>query len=207
VRVSILTAAIMTGFWAGACSKPAGDEGSGTSLRATPVIVTPPSEIALTSDLEAGNSGLALVRPVAQKKAGPLPVRAAGGTARVSTINDNTAAALAALVPTVGTAATEENRELAAPGSMPQAHALGSGRGAAGGDLGDGDGRGPMVIIRGGPGTLNDPCDLHGRGGGTGIAINSRMPALMGGRMGGPSYAPRLGGGRMGGMRSRGGIR
>jgi hypothetical protein len=206
VRVSILTAAIMTGVWAAACSKPAGEEASGSGLRATPVVVTPPSEIALTSDLEAGNAGLALVRPVVQKKAGSLPVRAAGGNAHVSKINDNTAAALAALVPTASTAATEESRQLSAPGAMPQAHALGTGRGA-GGDLGEADGRGPMIIIRGGPGTLNDPCDLHGRGGGTGIAINSRMPALMGGRIGGgPSYGPRLGG-RMGGMRSRGGIR
>jgi hypothetical protein len=193
-------AALVTGGWLAACSRPAEDTGppaaSGPSGDRDIRLVGPPAAEALpVSDLEAGRSPrLPRARP-AQPSAEPFAAAAPAGPespeAALPAASDPLEAAVPA-EPAVGESAAPAPGEfepapevIRAP--MPAAWTGGTGQlmGGIGDDLPAAGRRGPAIILRGGRGGVDDDCDLHrprGRGPG-GIAINRNGPVLPGGDM------------------------
>jgi hypothetical protein len=207
---TFIAAALVTGIWAAACSKP-GSEASRTLRQSADsarvnLVSTPAPDAPVVSNLEAGRDPrLALPRPLVRKPA-ELPVRGSGG-ATVAQANGEAAHAhaAAALVPTmrVTTTSLASVAPDVAPSVLPLAAATGGHAIGSDGSEGSSEGsarlpsvvsRGPAIIIRGGMGSARDDCDLHRRpgfgafGGGGGAAVN-RMAPSPGRSMGGPMSA------------------
>lgn len=209
----LIVAALMAGVWAAARFKPASENnreipGEAADAREILRVDAPGSDGPVVSDLEARQAAeLALIRPVERKTDPGAAIRKATDADAGARLDPATVAA-ALLVPEVSrttSSMTEVPQHLA---QAPTA-TLAEGIGAGGGDQPADGSRGPAVIIRGGSGSPNDPCALHGprRTRGPGIAINSTLPPFRGGGGGVlvNDRAPRGGTGR-GGMH-RGGIR
>jgi hypothetical protein len=208
---TFIAAALATGLWAVACSKPDSESSQAPDRKASETVnlVTPAApEAPVVSSLEAGRDPrLALPRPLVRKPA-ELPVRG-NGTATVAHANGeashaHAAAATAALVPTmqVTTTSLATVAPDITPAPLPLAAAPNVGT-AIGMDASSSDGstrfpavgtRGPAIIIRGGMGGIRDDCDLHRRpgfgafGGGGPVAVN-RIAPPPGRSMGGPMIA------------------
>ena len=185
-----------------ACSKPAPDSEKLTqgTTQAAPVLVAPPSEAQVVSALEAGHgSGLDLIRRTETKGTGQAKARRP--SPRTPTPVQQAADAMAMSAPEV-TASAASPTLASAPAAMPTA-TLPAGRGVVEDvPLNLGSNRGPMILIRGGVGTIEDDCKIHGPNRfGPGVAINNRLPAMQGGMGGGvlvnersPRYGARPGG-------------
>ena len=182
-----------------ACSKPAPDSEKLTqgTTQAAPVLVAPPSEAQVISALEAGHgAGLDLIRRTETKGTGQAKARRPAP--RTPTPVQATADAMAMSAPEV-TATAASPTLASAPSTMPTA-ALPAGQGQV--EDAPGSNRGPMILIRGGVGTIEDDCKIHGPNRfGPGVAINNRLPVLQGGMGGGvvvnertPRYGARPGG-------------
>jgi hypothetical protein len=199
---NITLSVLVLGVSLAACSKPAPDPEEITkgAAQAAPVLVAPPSEAQVVSDLEAGHGdGLDLIRRTETKGTGQAKARRP--TPRTPTPVQQAANAMAMSAPEVTATATSPTL-VSAPSAMPTA-TLPAGRGAVEDvPLNLGSNRGPMILIRGGVGTIEDDCKIHGPNRfGPGVAINNRLPAMQGG-MGGtvvvnersPRYGARPGG-------------
>lgn len=184
-RIPIAVAFITVGCLA-ACSKPASQSGQNahpsTSARDILLAEAPRTEGAVVSDLEARNAPRsAPVRGVARKSV----VRAA---APAEAGHDHAAMAAPAPVQEMSrtvTATTDIPLRLAMA-RAPAAPIFGAARPLDGaGDtraLPEFGGRGPVIILRGGRGGIDDDCDLHGpRARRPGVAINRTAPSLGGG--------------------------
>lgn len=175
----LIAAARHDGGWLAACSKPAADQGTDRQIR----LAEPPSaDSAVVSTLEAPNA----LKPVLVRRPAPAPTRPA---AQPSPVVD-----LAVPAPHVTSsmaASVVETSALPELAAAPEAPALGFG-GSIGHGLGavelpaaapqslagaGGGNRGPMILIRGGMGGIDDKCDLRGQHR-PGIAINRIAPAF-----------------------------
>lgn len=171
-----------------ACSKPSGDDArtSDPARDAEPVpTVTasaPTADQPLVSALEAGQrSELTLVRP-AERKPPPLvvvqtPAETPHHALELGEVSPNVTAA--------SSAPTADAPISPALGPLPSGPMPGGGDGAAAGAGGGArdpvlfPDRGPVIIIRGGMGGIDDDCKNHPQGyPAGGIAINNRMPPL-----------------------------
>jgi len=181
VRGRILIAALLaTGVWAVARSKPSHNAQPVQPARKIQLVDGGRSDLPVVSDLEAGQSRLALVRkPV--PRAVRSPEKAAAGVAAAEAVSTE-------LVPEVRPtiSSTTEALHHMAMAPLPVAPAPGLGTLASSGDFDRRatpveHSRDPAIIIRGGMGGARDNCDLHRRGaGGYGIAINRSAPMLGG---------------------------
>lgn len=173
-----------------ACSKPSGDgaltsgPAANTDLVPTVTASAPTADQPLVSALEAGQrSELTLVRPAERK---PLqrvvvetPAETPHHTLELGEVSPNVTAA--------ASAPTADAPIAPALGPLPRGPMPGGGDGAGAG-TGAGDGgrdpvlfpdRGPVIIIRGGMGGIDDDCKNHPQGyPAGGIAINNRMPPI-----------------------------
>lgn len=193
-----IVAAFMTVGWLAACSKPASQSGQNahpnTGARDLLLAEAPRTEGAVVSDLEARNAPRSTpVRGVARK---PVAVQArmVRATALAEAGHDHAAMAAPAPVQEMSrtaTATTDIPLRLAMA-TAPAAPIFGEARPLDGEAGGAGDtralpefgGRGPVIILRGGRGGIDDDCDLHGpRARRPGVAINRSAPALGGGGM------------------------
>ncbi len=191
MRVRILiSAAVVTGGWLAACSKPASQTAQGGSRQ---IQLAEPSspDSAVVSDLESHHA----LQPVLVRHTDHA--RAEPGQQAFQT----RAAVVAAQVPEphvmIMTASPGAEAPLAAgPSAAPEARATGFG-GPIGHGLGSfqlpppepqslsgGGNRGPMILIRGGMGGIDDKCDTR-TGHRGGIAINRLSPAFGGNPRGG----------------------
>jgi hypothetical protein len=184
VRVRILiAAAVVTGGWLAACSKPAPEvSGSARQIR---LAEPPASDSAIVSNLEANKAVKAtLVRRSAPPSAEPVE-RAPGAAApvEVGAASDVAATPVPEMRMTTSLVAKAPLLEGMRP--MPVIPLIGSGHDERMGRGRDEPGfqsdrsRGPMILIRGGMGGVDDKCDLRGghRGG---IAINRSAPSFGG---------------------------
>jgi hypothetical protein len=193
VRSSIIFgAALLTGGWLAACSRPSAPDQAADSrhiLLATPA----PNDSAVASDLEAGRSA----------KPSPIPQHAqhTRATASASAVALDPAAATTAL-PAHAMAVTTTTAEplpsldlIPAPVAPREAPASPPVVGTGWHGMGDGsdhlfrppgESRGPVIIIRGGMGGDDDKCDIRPRGHRGGIAINRMTPSFGGGMSGSP---------------------
>ena len=181
---NITLSVLALGVSLAACSKPVPDseELTQVSTKAAPVQVAPPSDAQVVSALEAGHgAGLDLIRRTETKGTGQAKARRP--TPRTPTPVQAAAEAMAISAPEV-TATAASPTMASAPSSMPTA-ALPAGRGQVEDvPLNLGSNRGPMILIRGGVGTIEDDCKIHGPNRfGPGIAINNRLPVMQGGTM------------------------
>jgi hypothetical protein len=210
---TFIAAALVTGLWAVACSKPDSEISPAPDRKSSEtapinLVSTPAPDAPVVSNLEAGRDPrLALPRPLVRKPA-ELPVRGSGAAtvahANGEASHAHAAAAAAALVPTmrVTTTSVASVAPDVVPAALPPAATVGGGV-AIGMDASGSDGsgrypavvsRGPAIIIRGGMGSARDDCDLHRRpgfgafGGGGPVAVNRMAPPL-GRSMGGPMIA------------------
>jgi hypothetical protein len=200
VRVRIpIAAAFMTVGWLAACSKPASQGGHdahpNTGARDILLAEAPSTEGAVVSDLEARNAPRsAPARGVARKN---VDRQALLGREAAPAAAGPDHAAMAAPAPVqemsrTATATTDIPLRLAMA-TAPAAPIFGEARPLNGDVGGAGDtralpefaGRGPVIILRGGRGGIDDDCDLHGpRARRPGVAINRTAPSLGGGGIG-----------------------
>ena len=177
---NITLSVLVLGVSVVACSKPADrEESTQGTAEAAPLLVAPPSEAQVVSALEAGHgAGLDLIRRTETKGTGQAKARRP--TPRTPTPVQAAADAMAMSAPEV-TANAASPTLASAPSSMPTA-ALPAGRGTVEDvPLNLGNNRGPMILIRGGVGTIEDDCKIHGPNRfGPGVAINNRLPAMHG---------------------------
>ena len=178
-RSLIGTAAITIG-WLGACSKPAPDAAKVARDISLPAPAA--TEAPLVSALEAGQP---VTRIAAQQ-----PGHRALPTAMV--MEHQVASATAALevpdvtVPRIASATSSTGLSLAsAPEHVPmdieaewQRNAKGQDEGAYPLPTPGPSHRNWGIIIRGGPGTIDDKCDLRPRGGRGGTAVNRSAPSF-----------------------------
>lgn len=178
-----------------ACSKPADDAARAPGTEPVPALATPApaAEQALVSPLEAGQrSELSLVRPAERKPPQPVVTKAPGEAAGAEAHSHHPALDMGEMTPTVTVSTSAPSTDAqAAPAAAPGAHgpAMGGGAGAGNGGLGDTGpmafpDRGPMILIRGGMGGLDDDCKRHPMGYPnspipTSTAINNRMPPVV----------------------------
>lgn len=177
----LIAAAVVTGLWAVARSKPASENEQPSNPTAAQSagdllpVPEPGSSALVASRLEAGHDPeLAFARPIERKVLRPQAIRSPAKASE----HDHAAVAM------VTTTSTADTPNLVATPPLP-ATPGGSGGPADGQVLAGGgidaqpeDDRGPRIIIRGGIGSPHDDCKIHGGGGGHGVAINSRMPPL-----------------------------
>jgi hypothetical protein len=209
-RRVLMATALTTGVLAAACSRPASQsqnpsQGSAAGARQIELVKAPAGAEALTSDLEARRAS----RPAPRRPARPTLAAATAGEPDAALSHDHAVAAVAAVVPEVGTTAstvTEAPMSLAAAPlpapQLPVAEVPAGGGGPSAGHDPDHQpmpgARGPQIIIRGGMGTAHDDCKIHAPGARGGLAINRIAP----------SFSPYGGGGSSSGGRfPRGGIR
>ncbi len=171
-----------------ACSKPSGDGAlaSDAARNAEPVpTVTgsaPTADQPLVSALEAGQrSELTLVRPAERKPLQPVVMQTPAETPHhaleLGEVSPNVT--VASLAPTADAPISP------ALGPLPRGPMPGGGDGAGAGASDRArdpvlfPDRGPVIIIRGGMGGIDDDCKNHPQGyPAGGIAINNRMPPL-----------------------------
>lgn len=208
----LMVAALTTGAWVGACSRPTSQNDQSTSNAGTRQIelVNPPASGVLVSDLEARRAPT----PARSRTTDRRTTQAvAAGQADATPSHDHAMMAATAVVPGVGRTTSSlieapmalAAAPLPAPASttptMLVSDAFGAGSGpSAGNDSDPGPGpvsRGPTIIIRGGMGSPVDDCKIHGQGRGPGLAINRITPPFGGGEVRGNT----------GGRFPRGGIR
>ena len=182
VRARILiAAAVVTGGWLAACSKPASPGGSGSD-RQIQLAEPPSSEGAVVSDLESNHAvkptlvpvtGHARTEPRAQAHRTAVAVEMAVAPAQPH-IMSTTASSIAEAPPIASLSPAPEAAATGFGGAI--GHGLGTFEAPAPGTQSlSGGSRGPMILIRGGMGGIDDKCDLRGghRGG---IAINRSSP-------------------------------
>ncbi|HEX9892467.1 MAG TPA: hypothetical protein VGA78_01030 [Gemmatimonadales bacterium] len=213
---TLIVAAVMTGIWAAACSKPTSENsksnetGAAQSAPEIFLVDRAGTDTPLVSELEVGRDPkLALVGPAERKV--PEPRARRNVSAAASSSHVHAAVPTAELVPEMGRtsialASAPENLPAASMPATPAGEVYGSGGDGVAPLPAEGN-RGPVIIIRGGRGGPLDDCAIHGRGGhgGPGIAINRSVPGFGGGAMVN-ERAPRLGGSGRSGF-PRGGIR
>jgi len=203
----LITAALLTGFWVSACSKPGnridknGNRDGTGATRDILLVDAPRSESTVVSDLEARH----LPKPVLVRRAEPKKSAVQKTSSTQPTADhDHATAGQAAVVPALSqttSALADRPMTLASvPMSVTTSH--GEGRRSIGDDLApwpEGGTRGPGIIIRGGRGGIDDDCDLHRPGARRpgGVAVNDRMPSIGGGIMVN-NRVQRFGGGRVG---------
>lgn len=199
---TLVAAALAAGIWAAARSKPAGPVAGANPARIPAAAEGAP----VVSDLEAGRDPRQILPRLPEPEASTAPAtltRRATPNKPPAPVGHDHAAMLAEISPEITTTATaapslEMTRApAAAPASAPGIRSATEDLPRPAEPVSS---RGPMVLIRGGRGTVDDDCAIHGqRGRGPGISINRSAPSLLGGSAGG-------GGGGGGGM-FRGGIR
>jgi hypothetical protein len=178
LRNFIGTAALMSG-WLAACSKPAPD--SGHAARDIGLPAAPATEAPIVSRLEAGTAATSV--PILQPahRAPALSKGVSHQMAEVPARIDQPELA----VPRVLTAQSSAGMSLtAAPEHVPMEIEAEWERNSKGDEgayplptPGPSHGN-PTIIIRGGPGGIEDKCDLRPRGGRGGIAINRNAPSF-----------------------------
>ena len=183
----IFVAAVVTAGWVGACSRPVADQAGSAEARQIRLAEPATPDSAVVSDLEAPQA----LKPVLVRRVtSPVP-----RSAPAEPVHDHVAA-VAADVPHV-MSSMERSAEpvvelpglVAAPSApVGTAPALIVGTQAVAASVpGDyrpsvptlGGSRGPMILIRGGMGGVDDKCDLRGQHR-SGIAINRSAPAFGG---------------------------
>jgi hypothetical protein len=179
-RILIGPAAIaILGGWLAACSKPASERGQ--AARDIGLPAAPVSEAPIVSTLEAGTAATSV--PVLQPahRAPALVKAVTHQMAEVPARIDQPELA----VPRVLTAQSSAGMSLtAAPEHVPMEIEAEWERNSKGDEgayplptPGPSHGN-PTIIIRGGPGGIEDKCDLRPRGGRGGIAINRNAPSF-----------------------------
>jgi len=191
----LMVAALTTGAWVGACSRPTSQNDQSTSNAGARQIelVNPPASGVLVSDLEARRAPTPARSRTTERR---TTQAVAAGQADATPSHDHAMMAATAVVPGVGrttSSVIEAPMALAAaPLPMPApasatptmlvADAFGAGSGpSAGNDSESWPGpvsRGPTIIIRGGMGSPVDDCKIHGQGRGPGLAINRITPSF-----------------------------
>lgn len=190
MRVRILiVAAIVTSGGLGACSKPADRSAGPGAGRQIQLAEPPSSDSAVVSSIEARQPlKPSLVRrgsaaPGSRVSQAPSMTIApiAGGAAdfvpAAPRVMSTTSSPAAEVTPAPALSPAPEAPEVGFGGSI--GHGLGSFQLPANEPQSLSGGRGPMILIRGGMGAVDDKCDLRGghRGG---IAINRSSPGLGG---------------------------
>ncbi|HET9275930.1 MAG TPA: hypothetical protein VFN96_07665 [Gemmatimonadales bacterium] len=199
---TLVAAAVAAGIWAAARSTPAGSDAGADPARTPAGAESAP----VASDLEAGRDPRQILPRLPEQEAVIVPAaltrRAVRGKPPAPVGHDH-AATLAEVSPEITTTATAASAltlaraPSAAPASAPGIRSAGEDLPRPAEPVSS---RGSMVLIRGGRGTADDDCAIHGqRGRWPGSSINRSAPSLLGGSAGG-------GGGGGGGM-FRGGIR
>ena len=175
-----------------ACSGPAPDRSAGTEARQIRLAEPAARDSAVVSEIEAPQA----LKPVPVRRV----VRAAPAPAAAEPTHDHVAMMAAEAPRVTSSMASSAEPVLELPGLSPapsapaaSAPALIVGTQATAVSIhGDyrpsvptvGGNRGPMILIRGGMGGVDDKCDLRGQHRG-GIAINRSAPAFGGGMRGG----------------------
>lgn len=212
MRTRILSAAVVVITVCVACSGPAG-ETSQAAIDRQQLQAAAPVELAITRPA----TGVPVVSEIEAARPAPEPIvrrtRRERSTARPEAPPAAEAATPQAPPPEItlaagGIAGLAPVRDaVAAPRTPDSVPAAEDGGHVHGGEMDgarpEGEGRGPIVIIRGGRGGLNDPCVKHpprggvGGVGGPGTLVNPRFPDPMigdqGPRVGMPRF-PRGGG-------------
>ena len=178
LRNFIGTAAVMSG-WLAACSKPAPDRGH--AARDIGLPAAPATEAPIVSSLEAGTA--ATIVPILQPahRAPALSKAVTHQMAEVPAVIEQSEVALPQVLPAQSSAGLSLT---AAPEHVPmdiEAEWERNSKGDEGAYPLPTPGpshRNPMIIIRGGPGGIEDKCDLRPRGGRGGIAINRNAPSF-----------------------------
>jgi len=188
VRGHIAVAAIVTVGLLGACSKPASEtsqtdpQGGGRDIR---LAESPRTEAPVASVLEAPSATRSAPAPAPARRIvvrEPEPEPAGHDHAAVT--SDEPVQELSRT-----TVSPAEPQLRLAMATAPAAPIFGAARPLEGpGGANDpraipnfGTGRGPVIMIRGGRGGIDDDCDLHRRGAGRPAAVNRVAPALGGG--------------------------
>ena len=193
----LMVAALTTGAWVGACSRPTSQNDQSTSAAGTRQIelVNPTSSDAgLASDLEARRAPTQLRNRTTDRS---TTQAVAAGQADATPSHDHAMMAAVAAVPEVGrtTSSTidapvtlaETPLPEQAPVSSTPTMLVGDSFGAVGGPSAAGNdsdpwpgpvSRGPTILIRGGMGSPVDDCKIHGQGRGPGLAINRITPSF-----------------------------
>jgi len=191
VKARILVSAVLvSGGWLAACSKPAAE----SSESARKIELAEPAagpDAAVVSDLEARQPvTAAVVRRVERTRVAEAPVVPASPDPMADMDMP------APRVTSTSASTTAEAPPVADLARAPEAPAVGFGGGIGHGlgsfelpapapqSLSGGGNRGPMILIRGGLGGIDDKCDTRGghRGG---IAINRLSPGFGGTMRGG----------------------
>ena len=187
MRVRILiAAAIVTGGWLAACSKPTASRGESTaSSGARQIRLAEPAVVdsAVVSDIEAGRARkvTAVAHHGPTRKGSPAALMAAampqmmGGMTRSEALSPRSLdLAAAPPAPTLPTPAPVVAAQSSA-GTMTMSRAYQP----PGGFIPSDGNYGPMVLIRGGTGGIDDKCDLRG-GHRPGQAVNRSAPSFGG---------------------------
>jgi hypothetical protein len=189
----LMVAALTTGAWVGACSRPASQSDQTAAARTRQIeLATPtPPDMELTSDLEARRAPA----PVRNQTAGRTLQAAAAGQAGTHPTHNHAMMAAVAAVPEVGrpTSSTVEAPVTLAATPLPvreqvstptmlvsgSFEAVGGPSAGYDQDLSPGPvSRAPTILIRGGMGSPVDDCKIHGQGRGPGLAINRITPSF-----------------------------
>jgi hypothetical protein len=190
----LMVAALTTGAWVGACSRPTSQNDQSTSNAGTRQIelVNPPASGVLASDLETRRAPTPARSRTTDR---PVTQAISSGQADATPTHDHAMMAAAVVVPEVGrtTSSVIDAPLTLAAAPLPAPHstaptmlvgdAFGAGSGpSAGNDSESWPGpvsRGPTILIRGGMGSPVDDCKIHGQGGrGPGLAINRITPSF-----------------------------
>jgi hypothetical protein len=165
--------------WLAACSKPATQAGrhAGQDGRQIRLAEPAPADRAVGSDLEAHQPA----KPILVRRAGPAraaPSQAVRVAAEVAepqpSVMNMTASSMAEPLPAAGLSPAPEAKAIGFGGSI--GHGLGSfSLPANDAQTLSGGTQGPMIMIRGGMGGVDDKCDTRGAHRG-GIAINRMTP-------------------------------
>ncbi len=188
MRVRILIAAVVvTSGGLVACSKPATPGTNATPARQIELAQPPLTDGAVVSDLEARQA----IKRVLVRSTSPTPAVRAISIAESPDIApapphsmSTTATSMAEAPVVAGLARAPEAPAAGFGGSI--GHGLGAfeAPAPASQSLGGGSSRGPMILVRGGLGSVDDKCDLRGQHR-PGLAINRSAPAFGGSPRGG----------------------
>jgi hypothetical protein len=178
-RIFIGTAAVMAG-WLAACSKPASHNSQAARDLSLPTPAA--ADAPLVSTLEAGRP-LARATAVQPSRRAPSPAPA---MAHEMAAAPASAPQPEVTLPQVQPALSTPSLGLAqAPSHLPMDMATEWERNAAAGDVGayplptpGPSHRDPTIMIRGGPGAIEDKCDIRPRGGRGGTAVNRSAPSF-----------------------------
>jgi len=187
-----MVAALTTGAWVGACSRPASQDDQSTSAATRQIeLANPtPSDVGLASDLETRRAPTPARNRTADRR---TLQTVATGQAEPTPAHDHAMMAAVAAVPEVGRTTTIDapvtlaatplpgSAHLSSTPAMLVAESFEAVSGPSAGndvDLSPGPiSRAPTIIIRGGMGSPVDDCKIH-QGRGPGLAINRITPSF-----------------------------